>query len=569
MKNNVIYETKEFRNLKELINNSCTEFAKKTSFVIKHKEGKKVRYENITYEKFGNEIECLGTSLINMGYKDKIIAVIGKNRYEWVLSYLAVINGVGVVVPLDKGLPEEEIEISLKKSKAEVIICEENYIDMLNRIMEKKSTSLKKIICMDETEGIDTIKKLVKEGSKLIESGNRRYIDAKIDNEKLAAIVFTSGTTSFSKAVMLSQKNITSNINSMCKMEKIYETDVNIAFLPFHHTFGTMGFLVFLSKGCKNVFCDGLRHVQENLKEYKVTVFVCVPLLIEAIYKKIEEGIEKKGKAKLIKVAKVICNLLLKFGIDIRRKVFKEVLNELGGELRFIVSGASALDKNVSKGFNDFGILTIQGFGLTETSPVLSAERENAIKYGSIGYPLPDVEIKIDNPNSEGIGEIIAKGPNVMLGYYEDKEATNEVIKNGWFHTGDLGYMDKDGIIFVAGRKKNVIVLKNGKNIYPEELEVLINNLPYVAESMVYGEKKGDDLVVSVKIVYNKEYVEDKYKDVSDEEFRDIVWQDIKQINSKLPKYKYMKRLILTDEPMIKTTTQKVKRQAELAKMNK
>ncbi len=238
-----------------------------------------------------------------------------------------------------------------------------------------------------------------------------------------------------------------------------------------------------------------------------------------------------------------------------------------GGGLRFIVSGASALDKKVAKGLNDLGILTIQGYGLTETSPVLAAENAKVIRYGSIGYPMPDVEIKIDNPNEEGIGEIIAKGPNVMLGYYEDEEATNAVLKDGWFYTGDLGYMDKDGIIYVAGRQKNVIVLKNGKNIYPEELEVLINNLPYVAESMVYGEPKDDDLVVSVKIVYDKEYITENYPDISEEDLRNIVWNDIKEINKKLPKYKYMKKLVLTDEPMIKTTTQKVKRQAELQKM--
>lgn len=567
MKNEVLYNVKEFKDVKDLIDSACKDFAKNTAFVIKHKEGKNVQYENISYETFGREVNSLGTALIDMGYKDKNIAVIGKNRYEWVVAYAAVMNGVGVVVPLDKGLPEEEIEISIKKSKAELIFCEENYVESLKRIIDKKETALKKIICMDDMKEENTIRDLINNGENLIKEGNNEYINAKIDAEKLAAIVFTSGTTSLSKAVMLSHKNIASNINSMSKVEKMYETDTNIAFLPFHHTFGSTGILMFLSKGVKNVFCDGLRHVQENMKEYKVTVFVCVPLLIEAMYKKIEAGIEKKGKTKLVNNAKKVSNFLLKFGIDIRRKLFKDVLNELGGELRFIVSGASGLDKKVAKGLNDLGILTVQGYGLTETSPVLAAENIKAIKYGSIGYPIPGVEIKIDSPNEEGIGEIIAKGPNVMLGYYEDEEATNEVIKNGWFHTGDLAYIDKDGIIFIAGRKKNVIVLKNGKNIYPEELEQLINNLPYVAESMVYGEEKDDDLVVSVKIVYNKEYVKEKHNDMSEEEFRNIVWQDIKEINSKLPKYKYMKKLILTDEPMIKTTTQKVKRNLELEKM--
>jgi len=415
MKNEILYDAKEFRDLKEMINNSCTEFKNNVAFVIKHKEGKNISYENITYERFGKEINAIGTALIDKGYKDKNIAIIGKNRYEWVLAYVSAINGVGVVVPLDKGLPEDEIEMSIKRAKAEVIFCEKNYLDIIKNIVNKEETNLKEIICMDEEEGIPTVKKLIENGEKLISNGNREYIDAQIDVEKMSSLVFTSGTTSLSKAVMLSQKNIISNINDMNKVEKMYDTDTNIAFLPFHHTFGSTGILLFLSQGVRNVFCDGLRHVQENLKEYKVTVFVCVPLLIESIYKKIEAGIEKKGKTKVIKFAKAISNFLLKFGIDIRRKLFKDVLAELGGEIRFVVSGASGLDKKVAKGFNDLGILTIQGYGLTETAPVLAAENIKAIRYGSIGYPMPSVEIEIDNPNEEGIGEIIAKGPNVML----------------------------------------------------------------------------------------------------------------------------------------------------------
>ncbi len=472
-------------------------------------------------------------------------------------------------MPLDKGLPDDEIEMSLKKSKAEIIFCEEAYLETIKNIMLKGETSLKKIICMEKIDRTENIKELVEKGEDLISEGDRRFIDSKIDLESVAEIVFTSGTTALSKAVMLTQKNIISNINDMNKVERMYETDTNIAFLPFHHTFGSTGILLFLSKGVRNVFCDGLRHVQENLREYKVSVFVCVPLLLEAMYKKIEAGIEKKGKTKTVKLGLKLSGILLKFGIDIRRKIFKDILAELGGELRFIVSGASPLDRKVAKAFNDFGILTIQGYGLTETSPVLAAESINVLRYGSIGYPMPSVEIKIFEPNEEGIGEIIAKGPNVMLGYYEDEEATKEVIINGWYHTGDLGYKDKDGIIFITGRKKNVIVLKNGKNVYPEEIEVLVNNLPYVAESMVYGEEKDDDLMVSVKIVYNKDYIKEKYGNIEEETLRDIVWQDIKQINTKLPKYKYMKKLILTDEPMIKTTTQKIKRNSELEKMNK
>lgn len=473
----------------------------------------------------------------------------------------------GTAVPLDKGLPDDEIEMSLKKSKAEMIFCEEAYLETIKNIMVKGETSLKRIICMDRLDRTENVKELVEKGEELIENGDRRFIDIEIDLDSVASIVFTSGTTALSKAVMLTQKNIISNINDMNKVERMYETDTNIAFLPFHHTFGSTGILLFLSKGVRNVFCDGLRHVQENLKEYKVSVFVCVPLLLEAMYKKIMAGIEKKGKMKTVKMGLALSNALLKVGIDIRRKLFKDIIDELGGELRFIVCGASALDKKVAKAFNDFGILTIQGYGLTEASPVLAAESINVLRYGSIGYPFPSVEIEIFEPNEEGIGEIIAKGPNIMLGYYEDEELTNEVLVDGWYHTGDLGYKDKDGIIFITGRKKNVIVLKNGKNVYPEEIELLVSNLPYVEECMVYGEEKDDDLMVSVKIVYNKDYVKQKYPDIPEEEFRSIVWQDIKQINTKLPKYKYMKKLVLTDEPMVKTTTQKVKRNVEIERM--
>lgn len=567
MKKVLIYDAKEFKSIKEMIENSGEEFSERDAFVIKHKNGKEISYENVKYDKFLREVNSLGTALIDMGYQGKKIAIIGKNRYEWALTFIATICGVGTAVPLDKGLPDDEIEMSLKKSKADIIFCEETYLETIKQIMIDGETSLSKIICMDEVDRNETVKGLIEKGEDLLSNGDRRFIDVEISPDEVASIVFTSGTTALSKAVMLTQKNIISNINDMNKVERMYETDTNIAFLPFHHTFGSTGLLLFLSRGVRNVFCDGLRHVQENLVEYKVSVFVCVPLLLEAMYKKINAGIEKNGKTKLIKFAKKLSKFLLNFGIDVRRKLFKQIIDELGGELRFIVCGASPLDRKVAEAFNDFGILTIQGYGLTETSPVLAAESINVIKYGSVGLPMPSVDIKIDNPNEEGIGEIIAKGPNIMLGYYEDEEATNETLIDGWYHTGDLGYKDKDGIIFITGRKKNVIVLKNGKNVYPEEIEVLVNNLPYVAESMVYGEEKDDDLMVSVKIVYNKEYVKSNYPEASEDEFRNIVWQDIKQINTKLPKYKYMKKLILTDEPMVKTTTQKVKRNIEINKI--
>ena len=566
-----IYKAERFNNIREIMQNTVKLYPNNIAFRIKHKDGKNISYTDITYSEFQKEINEFGTGLMSLGYKDKRVAVIGKNSYPWALTYCAVLEGLGVLVPLDKGLPEAEIELSLKRSKAEVIVFDKEYEEIIKRIVDNGQTSLTKCICMTDTvvEEFTTIDAVEKIGKEELAKGNTEYLNAEIDNKKMAAIIFTSGTTSMAKAVMLSQDNIASNIYGLNCVEYIDPTDINMAFLPFHHTFGSTGLLLFMSRGATNVFCDGLRYIQDNLKEYHVSCFVCVPLLIEAIYKKVMHQIEKQGKMKTFQKGMKISKFLLKFKIDIRKKLFKEIYDNLGGNLRFVVSGASAIDRTVAEGFNDLGFLTVQGYGLTETAPVLVAENVNNIRYGSIGLPLPDIEIKIDNPNEEGIGEIIAKGPNVMLGYYEDEESTNAVIDNdGWFHTGDLAYMDKDGFIFIAGRKKNVIVLKNGKNVYPEELEQLISELPYVAENMVFGMPKDDDLVVSVKIVYNEIYVKQKYGNISEDELKEIIWKDVKEINSKLTTYKHIKNLVITNEPMVKTTTAKVKRFEEMKKMN-
>jgi len=560
---------REFKNIREIINNSAEKYPDNNAFIVKNKDMETYTY--ITYKQLKQEIDALGTSLIKLGLKGKRVAVIGKNRYEWAMGYYAVVNGLGVVVPLDKGLPKEEIELSLKRSKADAIICEGNYVDTVKEIMTNGNTVLKICICMDEIESTDNIialKDLIKQGEEELKNGNDEYLKLPIDNEATDIILFTSGTTDLAKAVELSHRNIASNINGLLDHERIYPTDVNMAFLPFHHTFGSTGLLYFMSVGATTVFCDGLKYVAKNLKEYKVSVFFCVPLIIESMHKKVMQEIEKKGKTKVVKIGRAISNFLLKFKIDIRRKLFKDVIEGLGGNLRFVISGAAAIDKQVALDFNAFGILTVQGYGLTETAPVLSAENEYIMKPGSIGKTLYNVEMKIDNPDENGIGEIIAKGPNVMKGYYENEEATKNVLKNGWFHTGDLGYMDKDGYFYISGRDKNVIVLKNGKNIYPEELEILVSNLPYVAENMVFGLPKGDDLLLSVKIVYNKEYVKENYLNVSEEELKEIIRKDIKeQVNSKLTNFKHIKNVIITDEPMIKTTTNKVKRKEEMKKI--
>ena len=554
--------------VKEYLNQAINKYAKNNAFIVKNKKGKEVTYTNISYEKFGKQMKSLGTALINLGLENKRIAIIGKNCYEWVLAFASTLSGVGISVPLDKGLQESEILMSIQRSKADAIVFDGEFTEIMDRIRKENNTNLKHFICMNSNKNKENLYlyDLIKEGEKLLKNKDQRFEKHKIDPEEMASIVFTSGTTSTSKAVMLSHKNLASQIYNINSCETIYDTDVNLAFLPLHHTFGSTAILLFLADGVTNVFCDGLRHIQENLKEYKVSIFVCVPLLLESMHKKIMLQVDKQGKTKLIKFARKLSRFLLKFKIDIRRKLFKEILDQLGGNIRFVISGAAALDKEVESALNDFGILAVQGYGLTETAPVLAAENEENMKYGSIGLPMPEVEIKIDNPNEEGIGEIIAKGPNIMMGYYEMEEETNQVLKDGWFHTGDLGYIDKDGFIFITGRKKNVIVLKNGKNVYPEEIETIIAKLPYVAENMVFGKEKDDDLLVSVKIVYNEEYVKEKYGDMSEEELKQLIWNDIKEINKTMPTYKYIKNLVITKEPMIKTTTAKIKRFEEIKK---
>lgn len=559
-----LYEAEEFENIREIIKNAVKKYSDNKAFIIKETNGKDVEYKNITYKELDRHIDCLGTALVNKGLKGKRIAIIGKNRYEWVISYISIINGTGIVVPLDKGLPEAEIENSLIRSSANAIIFESTYSEMIENIKKNGKTKVTEFICMDSNENYEHIYDLIEEGSKLLEEGNTEFTKSEINNTEMSILLFTSGTTSASKAVMLSHKNIASNIYAMTKCEDIRSTDTNIAFLPFHHTFGSTGILMFLANGATNVFCDGLRHIQKNLNEYHVSIFVCVPLLIESIYKKIWQEIEKTGQTKKVKFGIKLSKFLLKFGIDIRRKLFKQIIDKLGGKLRYVISGASGLDGTVAEGFRNFGIEAAQGYGLTETSPVLAAETPKSYKTGSTGLPMPGVEIKIDNPNEEGIGEIVAKGPNIMLGYYENEEETNKVLKDGWFYTGDLAYIDEEGFIFITGRKKNVIVLKNGKNIYPEELETLVSQLPYVAENMVYGKEKDDDLVVSVKIVYDKDYAKNNWQDKNQEEIEKIIWEDIKKINSTMPNYKHIKNLIVTDQEMIKTTTAKVKRYEEM-----
>ena len=567
MKKEKFREATRFENIKEIIYNSVKLYPNHVAFVTKIIKDKGVEYKNTTYKRLLDEINSLGTALYNLKLKGKRIAVCGRNRYEWALSHLSCLLGGMVSVPLDKELQVDELEDSLVRSEAEAIIFDEKYEDKIKTIMKNGKTKIKEFICMSKLNGFKNLLDLLEEGKKIIKGGNRDYLDYEVDSKGMSILLFTSGTTSKSKAVMLSQYGIATNIYDMQLVENITDKDVNIAFLPYHHIFGSTAMLVMLACGVKTVFTDGLRYIQKNLKEYKVTLFVGVPLLVDKMYENIEKEIEKQKKTKLIKVAKVISNGLLKLHIDIRRKIFKQVIDGVDGEMRFVISGGAPLDKRTAKGFNELGICMVQGYGLTETSPVIAAENEHKMKYGSVGVPLHNVELEIVDKDENGIGEIRVKGPNVMLGYYENEEATNAVLKDGWFYTGDLGYIDKDGFLFITGRRKDMIVLKNGKKVFPEEVETLVNRIPEVEECFVFGMPEEDDkskIKIAVKVVYNKEYVKEKYGEIKEDELHDIIWNKIKEVNKTFPPYKYIKHMILTDKPLIKTTTQKIKRNEEL-----
>ena len=443
----------------------------------------------------------------------------------------------------------------------------------------------------NEQDGIKSFSEMVKQGNELIKNGDEKYNNIVIDNNKLSVLLFTSGTTAQPKGVMLSQYNICANVSAISGLAKMYPDDVLLSFLPLHHTFEcTITFLYGFYCGVTVAFCDGLKYIAKNLVEYKVSIIVAVPLVLEAMYKKIENGIEKQGKTKLVKTMGKISNFLYKkLHIDIRRKLFKSVIDQLGGRVRVLYFGAAAMNKEVIDGYNTFGIATIQGYGLTETSPLLAAESDKQKRPGSVGRNPYNVELRIvdENDNEIGtarkgddvdmktteenkIGEIIAKGPNIRMGYYENEEETNKVLKDGWFYTGDLGYFDKDGFLYITGRKKEVIVLKNGENVYPSDIEFLINRLPYVKESILFPRQNAkNEIALGVKVVYDEELMVERFGDKTNKEYEKLIWDDVKVINQTLPTFKRIKELIITNEPLEKTTTQKIRRFKEIEKILK
>ena len=554
-----LYKYIEITDLKDMLKKSGEKYGEKIAYKIRQENG----YKEITHNEVRKMVDGLGTKLIDMGLKDKRIAVIGENRYEWEIAYLSIVCGTGTVVPLDKSLPENELESLIERSKAEAIICSQKYVEIL------KKTKLKYIISMDlekDNDGIISQKRLISEGIQLVKSGNTSFTNAKIDNEKMSIMLFTSGTTSISKAVALSHKNICSNLMDISSILDVNSSDVFLSFLPLHHVFEcTVGFLFSLYVGAETVFCDGIRHIPENLAEYKVSVMASVPAIYERLFKIIKKHLEKQGKVEQI----------LKYEeknkesrMEKKKEVFKEIHDLLGGNIKLFISGAASLEPSIDEKFRRLGFNMVQGYGLTETSPVVAIGNKKYHKTGSIGKCVPSDEVKLLDINKDGIGELAVKGPNVMLEYYENKEATEKVLKDGWFQTGDLARIDEDGYIFICGRKKSVIVLKNGKNIFPEEMETLINKEDGVEESFIFGKpisKDPNDIKIFVKIVYNKESFEGK----TETEIKEYFNEKIKSINKTMPHYKAIRGIIISDKPLIKTTTNKIKREKNLEQIIK
>lgn len=555
----------EVTDLKDMLNKTRNLYGEKIGYKVKLNEGE---YETYTHSEIRDMINYLGTALINLGLKDKRIAVIGENRYEWELSYLSVVCGTGIVVPLDKSLPANELEELIERSEVEAIFYSKPYEEIVEKIKYSEKNKLKHLISMDtkiHTEGIYSQKELIEQGKELVEKGDKSFIDAKINPEEMSIMLFTSGTTSKSKVVALSHKNMVSNVMDFASILDVNSNDRILSFLPLHHVFEcTVGMLYSLYIGAERAFCQGIRHILENLNEYKTTFAAFVPAIYENMYKNIIKNLEKQGK---LEVVKKLMNENKYKTMTEKKEVFKEIHNIFGGNIKLFISGAAALDPEVEEAFRDWGINLCQGYGLTETSPVIGVETNENFRVGSIGKALPHIEAKIEDANEDGMGELVVKGPNVMLGYYNDEKATKEVLNNGWFRTGDLAKIDEDEYIFICGRKKSVIVLKNGKNIFPEEMEALVNKIEGVKESFIFGKQQSEDkedIKIHAKIIFDREIIKEAYKVEKDEEIYDVLLDKIKDINQIMPKYKAIRGIIISEEPLLKTTTNKIKRQANL-----
>lgn len=567
-------EIKYVDSLKDIINERCDMFKDRIAFLEKL-EGME-EFEKIKYSKVKVDVNALGTIMINkLNLKDKKIAVIGENSYRWYITYMAVVCGVGTIVPLDKELPENEILNLLERSKASCIVYSSRKKDLIIDLKEKLPKDMVYIEMSKEKSDKESysLDEIIDEGKKIVENWDNSYENIKIDREKFCILLFTSGTTGKSKGVMLNHKNICANIVACFHLVPQMGSFTTLSVLPMHHTYEfSLDYIYSTYMGATLGICQGLKYIAKNLKEIKPDLLIAVPALIENLSKKIDKSIEKTGKEKIIRNVGKVANGLSKVGLDLRKVIFKQIHETLGGNLKYLLSGAAPIDIEVIKKIESYGITLLQGFGTTETAPLIAGTPYNDHEAGTCGKAVYGCDVRIDlddNTEEKNIGEIIAKGDCVMMGYYEMEKETKEVLKKGWLHTGDLGYFNKKGNLVITGRRKNVIVTSNGKNIFPEELEFEVNKIPLVNESMVYGKKdtkKKDELIVTARVTLDEEYLKEKYGDnrPTDEEIKNEIWNEIKKINKNMVQYKAIKDLEIKKDDFIKTTTMKIKRYEEI-----
>lgn len=563
--NKPLYEVREFHNFRELLNQSEELYGNSPAFKIKNQIGQIL---DISYTRFKADVEALGTALLDLGLEGEKIAVAGANSYKWCTSYLAVGCGVGVVVPTDKELPFDDILSILTVSEAKAVIFDKKFGEKLLDHREKLPKNLM-LISMEQKKDCDGILSydlILNNGYHLIGKGNSDYLDREVAGNKMTVLLFTSGTTGMSKAVMLSADNICSDVRAIMGFVKINKGERILSLLPIHHTYEcTVTFLCCLYGGVTICFCDGLRYITKNLEEYKPNILIVVPLVLEKFYKRIMKAIDKErgGPAK-VALASAITKAVGVTKMDVSNIFFGKIKKAFGGSIRLIISGAAGIDPEIIKNMNRFGIQTFQGYGLTECSPIVICNSDKDNKYDSIGKPIPSVEAKIVNPDENGIGEICIKGPMVMLGYYKDPDATRATFdRNGWFHTGDLGRTDKDGHYYICGRCKSVIVTTNGKNVYPEELESMLLREKAIKECIVTGrEDERGNTIVYARIFPDLKAIGAMYgnRSITDKEISKSVSEAVKSVNSQVVSYKSIKRYEIIDKEFEKTTTSKIKR---------
>lgn len=573
-KNITGYTPTTFKSIREVFDSSTIKY-KDNVFILQKYEHKEP-YKEIKYNDFKEDVIgfCTGLSRL-LGLNKKRIVIIGENNYHWYVSYMSLLCGDFIAVPVDKDLPQSEIENVIFRSKASAIIYSSKNKDAIDKIIDtKKCPTVNYYIQMNSDNPLDIssvgMNTVIIKGKDFVSKGDLSFNNVNVDPRAFKVLLFTSGTTSNAKGVMLCHENLAENINACTAYVNLGENDRLLSILPLHHTYeSTIGFLYPFAVGASIAVCEGLKHIVPNLKEAKPTSLLTVPLLVENLYKKINENIKKSKKEAIVNSMIHITNALKSAHIDIKKKVFSEIHDSLGGNIRYIVSAAAPIDPKIGKWLENIGITFLQGYGLTETAPIASLTPDFKPKIGSVGKPIICGEIKISNPNSSGEGEILIKSKTLMLQYYEDDAATKAVVKDGWFHTGDLGYLDEEGYLYVTGRCKNVIVTQNGKNIYPEEIESVLSGIPEISECMVYGmEKQGEkELIITTLVIPEYSEIERKHgNNLSEDEIYRIIWNQIKEKNKTLSAYKTIKHLVIKKEEFEKTTTMKIKRFVEIEK---